>query len=875
MELTFTVFGSLYTTGKVPLSNNDEFHFKNIKVPFEEVHNLFRSNFVLSRPLIKDCVAKRDKSLTDIYDTSCGYCVLDFDDVLSEQSALEILKYFKNNLYSVSLFKSRSYGVTNEDGVTEYNLKGVMLIETESNKTMTQAHINYLSSELEGLCNLDISSSHVASYQAPAFNAELLLFQVNKCIEYDLVKNFIPKTPTKLNYDFDEERTKWFWYNMITKYNATPKSYVNSNGTINVSLPIEKKTAYSYFWNPEFPWRIQHPNTSKSIDMFNDFIKTEQGKLYIKEKNLEQLRNYFSSFANISITLEQNNRYVEVDNNIVEVLNLKDEVLMVKAMMGGGKSNIVKEYSLNNNRILYITMRKTLSYEMAEKYQAKHYLEHLSNTTDKFRQGDNLVVQVDSIHRINPMHFDTIVIDEFESMCLYTQSHMSKSPHYVKNMKILYELFESNKKFIIMDTFLNDFSANLYFKNKKRILVSNKHKDNTDVFVYGHKETFINVLENRAKQKNPEEVITCSFGTLSEMYAVKEILEGLGLKVIVISSETSDETKKLIASLFDSDEVLYDVLLYSPTITVGVSINNNIKHHFHYDTGKSIDAISSVQMLKRSRKASYIHVYLEGDRIIQRTFDVNVLNERTKARLNKLDIGEESLVFYNSDTNDLSKLGEFVNKFIAHRNFYSNNHKETIMYLLGVQFNSINIIDDISYNSKFKDTLKKIKRIKSNKDLFDGFKLTCPLDIVEYDEIIEKQNKTDDDLRKLILLDIKRQFGVLSDSLIVDMAKQCVVDKMLISKIKNLYFYTLPSDTQKNMFLDSLSRNQRSILDSSEFHSFDFLSKTKLQDFYTKSEVQKMKVQEFKKVGFKKKNGCLVLDQFIKKIVNELLKRKP
>jgi hypothetical protein len=411
----------------------------------------------------------------------------------------------------------------------------------------------------------------------------------------------------------------------------------------------------------------------------------------------------------------------------------------------------------------------------------------------------------------------------------------------------------------------------MYFKDKKKILVENTHKDETDVYVYSFKETFINVLENRARHKKPNEVITCSFGTLNEMYAVKQILEEHNLKVIVMNSDTPDETKKMLSSMFNDEEVVYDVLLYSPTITVGVSINNNINHHFHYDTGKSIDAISSVQMLKRSRKAKYIHVFLDGDKITQKSFDVDVLNERTKLRLNKLEVDPHSLVFYNSDTNDISKLGQFVNKFIAHRHFYENNHKETCMYLLSVQFKNICIIGDNSHNYKFSNVLKKIKSSKSNKHLFSGYILDAPLDIVEYDELLESSSKDEETLRKLILLDIKRTFYVLSDDIILNIAKQYMQDKNYISKIKNLYFYTLPTDLQRKVFLDSLNSNQRSVLEGGGFTVFEFLQKTKLQDFYTKSEVLKMRTHEFVKVGYKKKNGCLVLDPFIKNIVNHLM----
>lgn len=876
MLLTFSVFNSAYTTSKVPVSNQDNhFEFKNVQVPLDKVHLLFKENFVLSRPISKEGLFKRDNSISAIYDTMCNYCVLDFDDILQEKDASAIIDYFKNNNYSINIFKSRSYGVYDSiKKLTEYNLKGVLLIETQSTKTMTQAHLNYFSSELDGLCTLDMSSANIASYQAPSFSSDSVYYNVGVCVQEELLNAFIPRAPIKLDYDFNQESTKFFWENMVLKYNATFAQAPNTNGTINVALPNEKKSRFSYFWNPEYPWKIQHPNSNKSIDMFNDFIKTEAGKAFIKEKNIERFKKYFDSISS-SVTAYQDNRYMEVNSDVLDILKTfkENSVLMVKGVMGSGKSNIVEAFNVNNKRILYITMRKTLSYDMLEKYKVKHYLEHIGNVENRFRQGDSLIVQVDSIHKINPLHFDSIVIDEFESLCLYTQSNMIASPNYIKNMKILFELFDSKKRFIVMDTFLNEFSINLYFQNKTKVLVHNTHKDESTVYSYAVKETFINVLEHKAKTKDSTEVLTCSFGTLAELEATKKLLEMHSLRVVIMSSDTPDEVKKLMQELFKDAEVNYDIVLYSPTITVGISILNNVKHHFHFDSGKSIDPISSIQMLKRSRKASNIHIYIGGDSISQKSFDPEVLNERTRLKLAKWDIDQTSVIFYNSDTNDISELGKFVNKFVAHKNFYSNNHQETCMYMLGVQFTKIIEINDETHNLKFKKFLVDSRRSLSNKDLFDGFTLTYDLDINEYDELFNKKRLDTVDKQKLVLLEIKREFFCLSSDTIVKIAKEYANDKNTLDKIKNLYFYTLKPEAKKRLFEERILSNQKNIMGSFDYSIWETLMKVKMQDLYTHKELIVLKKYDYLvKCGFKKRNKCLVLDAFVVSVVDELLK---
>ena len=49
---------------------------------------------------------------------------------------------------------------------------------------------------------------------------------------------------------------------------------------------------------------------------------------------------------------------------------------------------------------------------MAEKYGCKHYIDDCKN----LKYGDNYVVQINSLHKINLDYFDYVVLDEFESL---------------------------------------------------------------------------------------------------------------------------------------------------------------------------------------------------------------------------------------------------------------------------------------------------------------------------------------------------------------------------------------------------------------------------------------------------------------------------
>ena len=67
--------------------------------------------------------------------------------------------------------------------------------------------------------------------------------------------------------------------------------------------------------------------------------------------------------------------------------------------------------------------------------------------------------------------------------------------------------------------------------------------------------------------------------------------------------------------------------MYSPTITVGISILADSKHHFHLDRGNSMDVVSSIQMIKRNRQAENIHLFLDERQKYQATNIERIENE--------------------------------------------------------------------------------------------------------------------------------------------------------------------------------------------------------------------------------------------------------
>ena len=493
-----------------------------------------------------------------------------------------------------------------------FNIKCFLIVDFPTSQINIAAALRMFSSHLSGLCTVDASSYRWGSYQLGYYKPKQIYCGGGSALPYKKIEPFIEIPSEIVEYNIDSSNIKWF-LNKYQELGAKFKSTINSNGTYQVSLPGEK-TSFGYYWSDKVPWLLLHPAGShKTINILQEFYSSPEGKLFLKEQNNNKLKEYFIDGIP---TITQNSKYFTVGDEekglIKKFLATDNSLLRIKGVMSSGKSNIISELVKQKpNRTLFITMRKSLSYDMMHKYDTKHYLEHLNKASaDKYLIGDSLVIQINSLYKVNVEDFDVFVIDEFESLCLYTQSNINFN---IKNLIMLKNIFE-HKQLVIADAFLNSFSTELYFSNKAEIFsITNKYKDLSKVQVYESDVTIIDELISEARTKHPEEIITASFTTLSELYAVKSMLEKHDLKIVIVNSETADETKKLIYKLFEEKEhISYDVVLFSPTITVGISIMNNVKHHFHYDTGKSIDPVSSIQMTKRSRLAENIHIYING-----------------------------------------------------------------------------------------------------------------------------------------------------------------------------------------------------------------------------------------------------------------------
>ncbi|CCH63656.1 putative DNA replication origing-binding helicase [Campylobacter phage CP21] len=216
-------------------------------------------------------------------------------------------------------------------------------------------------------------------------------------------------------------------------------------------------------------------------------------------------------------------------------------------------------------------------------------------------KGKSLICQYDSFRHFDLDDYDLIILDEFMSLLMHTRSALnSKTENLIKFYTAL------NKKVVVADAFLSKYIVDNMFT--KPLNVVSYTKNNTELYSCNDSNTFYTLIKN-ALDSNKK--ITISTTSIKVVDIIKEMCYILNKKIIIFNKETSSISKNIIYDKIRSKEALdCDVFIYTPVLTVGVNILNDVDIHFHYDSASSTDVISSLQMLGRARFSKKIIYYV-------------------------------------------------------------------------------------------------------------------------------------------------------------------------------------------------------------------------------------------------------------------------
>lgn len=428
-----------------------------------------------------------------------------------------------------------------------------------------------------------------------------------------------------------------------------------------------------YLWFNSNPYSLHHKVKSKSLNHFKEISKLKEFKENWQEKCKLDLQNILDLDDKESYQIRVNEQNLKNHSRDVKDFLNNYKILKISSPMATRKSNIInetiKQCHVLSKRVLIITNRISLANDIEEKY-IEHNIKHYSK--NNYNVGDSLVVQFDSLFHFNMNDFDVVILDEVTSLLLYmTHTYIGKEDAYYNNLTSFSKLH--NKQFLISDSFMIHFPFE--YNVKETLSIYNDFREDLEVTEFIDKKNF----EAKILRESKKELISVSSNEKRFLLNLKKKLESRNLRVLLLTGDT--ENKKEIYLILQNRKISYDAILYSPTLTVGISIFCDIRQHFHFDNSGTISVIDSLQMTRRVRNAKYLNYYVLG-----RTSYSDTDIQSIEKKLHQFKIRNEY-----GETFGLTKAGKLLASITQINNIFMNTHKYAFRELLLYQFKSINV----------------------------------------------------------------------------------------------------------------------------------------------------------------------------------------
>jgi len=418
-----------------------------------------------------------------------------------------------------------------------------------------------------------------------------------------------------------------------------------------------------YFWSPNSPYKI-YDSEGKSEDFYYRVKNSSNFKLAWKKKVKEELEELIEQDDKDLYQIHVNTQDLGSHSKEVSLFLSNYDMLKIASPMATRKSNVLQEViaqsSKANLKCIFVTNRVSLSFDIASKYNIEHY-QSTKNPTE------HLVVQFDSLHHYNPKDFDIMIVDEISSLMSYisTKYNGKEGIHKLNVMKFL--ALGNFKKVVISDAFILDYP----WENKKELGIYNSFRETHDVFKYSHRTSFLNKIKiDISKNRN----ISISSNEKRFLIDVSEYLKENNISYILLTGD--NKNKDNVYKQLENKNLDVSVILYSPVLTVGVSIMKPVYSHFHYDVGGTTSAVDSIQQLRRVRNVENIHIFLKAKSAYNNT------------KLSKIERSLSEYISYNEygEPIQISSIGKQYAKIKKINNILMNSSTYGLLTLIKYQF---------------------------------------------------------------------------------------------------------------------------------------------------------------------------------------------
>jgi len=466
---------------------------------------------------------------------------------------------------------------------------------------------------------------------------------------------------------------------------------------------------------------------------------------------------------------------------------LGKKLLALQSEKGTGKTyNLLRSLFEENKSkppgsILFVSSRRTFGIKLSadlKKYGFRLY----SEIDEHYIYDKRVICQIDSLLRLQRDKFDLIIIDECESLARYlTSNHFTKSNKATTIVSNLEFRISDADNVIIMDADLSDRCLNNYTsiigntkeinKNDTQVIINSFTPYQDYTVKYMKYNTWLNQLLIFIMNKKRIVVPMASNAKAKDLYSKlkKDFPEK---NILLIHKETSEDEK--LKKLLKVNEIWvnYDVVIYTPTVCMGVSFDpEHFDNIFCYGCHNSLGAQEFCQMMHRVRNPKSKDIYVSFDHY--KYFDP-IDDTIHYKQVEEMLCNDYYLTYHDINSNLIQKkfkrVGDERVMYYPYKDepiydLYIRNSMEVIENKLNFTANFFGYIKYKNYQYEFfecddtEDIMKELKEIRKEREQEEKEKLIKDLleaKTLTKDEYKEKIMRKDKFLDEKSLMEIKK-----------------------------------------------------------------------------------------------------------------------
>lgn len=303
-----------------------------------------------------------------------------------------------------------------------------------------------------------------------------------------------------------------------------------------------------------------------------------------------------------------------------------NQIIYIKSPMGTGKSYNIHKIQNQYKRIVYLSSKRAFATAMGKEFEEDGFKNYIDLSIEERYDEPKLIISLESFHQINPDNIDLLIIDESESIFNVIGSHtLQVKGEGLNNLLVFEKAIRTAKKVLVMDAFLSRRSFNAIKTirpNASSELTVNEWKP-----AKRFAEKCKNKEEMWANLKSCLEAgERCVVVSGSKKFAIHLVLNALAAGLVKGDMDqegiyTGEDVKLYhsanpldLSTKVETEWSKCKLLIYSPTITCGVSYTNDdalFDRLFVYMPNKfSACFRDATQALKRVRKFTKDKMYL-------------------------------------------------------------------------------------------------------------------------------------------------------------------------------------------------------------------------------------------------------------------------